>query len=59
VQNTDAVTEFKIGKATVRMHGKPDQKRLEAAMQEFMERVLIQLRQQEQAKGGEPDVLHG
>ena len=59
MQGTEKVTEFKVGKATVRMHGTPDREKLEAATRKFMERVLAQKRKQERSKGGEPDVLHG
>lgn len=37
--------EYKIGKATVRMHGTPDRERLEAATLKFMQKVEQKKRQ--------------
>ena len=38
------MTEYKIGPATVRMHGKPDQKTLEAAADKYMNAIVQQRR---------------
>lgn len=59
MQRTETVTEYKFGKATVRTHGTLNSEKFDAAIREFVERVLIQQRQQGRAKGGETDVLHG
>lgn len=48
MQNTAQVTEYKIGKATVRMHGTPDREKLEAATLKFMRQVQIQQRKQKE-----------
>ena len=42
MQNTAQVTEYKIGKAIVRMHGTPDRGKLEAATLKFMKQVQLQ-----------------
>lgn len=42
MQNTVQVTEYKIGKAIVRMHGTPNRKNLEAATLKFVKQVRIQ-----------------
>lgn len=34
--------EFKINKATVRIHSEPDQERLKTATEQFLKQVLIQ-----------------
>lgn len=38
------MTEYKIGPATVRIHGKPDQKTLEAAADKYMNAIVQQRR---------------
>lgn len=48
MQNTAQVTEYKIGKATVRMHGTPDREKLEAATLKFMRQVQLRKRQQKE-----------
>ena len=40
------MTEYKIGKAIVRMHGTPDQKNLEEATARFLNKVVQQRRKQ-------------
>lgn len=45
MQGTDQITEYKIGKATVRMHGTPDREKLEAATLKFMQQVQIRKNQ--------------
>ena len=40
------MTEYKIGKAIVRMHGTPDQKNLEEATARFLAKVEQQRRKQ-------------
>lgn len=49
------MTEYKIGPATVRMHGKPDQKTLEAAAEKYMNAIVQQRRKakKERSKGNE------
>ena len=47
MQGTDHVTEYKIGRATVRMHGTPDREKLEAATLKFMQQVQLRKRQQQ------------
>ena len=51
--------EYKIGKATVRMHGTPDRERLEAATLRFMQKV--EQKRRRQRKEGVEDGLqvHG
>lgn len=44
--------EYKIGKATVRMHGTPDRERLEAATLRFMQKVE-QARRKQRKEGVE------
>ena len=46
MQSTAQVTEYKIGKAIVRMHGTPDRENLEAATLKFMKQVQLRKRQQ-------------
>lgn len=46
MQGTAQITEYKIGKATVRMHGTPDREKVEAATLKFMRQVQLQKRQQ-------------
>ena len=58
MQSTEIVTEYKIGKATVRMHGTPDREKLEASMKMLAKCALLNERNK-QPKGGDPDVLHG
>ena len=41
MQNTAKVTEYKIGKAIVRMHGTPDRAKVEAATLKFMKQVQL------------------
>lgn len=48
MQNTAQVTEYKIGKAIVRMHGTPDREKLEAATLKFMRQVQLRKRQQKE-----------
>ena len=53
MQSTAQVTEYKIGAATVRMHGMPDRAKLEAAAQQFLkdiERNRMQKHQKEAIK---------
>lgn len=45
MQNTAQVTEYKIGPATVRMHGTPDREKVEAAALKFMKRVQLRKKQ--------------
>lgn len=40
------MTEYKIGPARVRMHGKPNQENLEAATAKFLNKVVQQRRKQ-------------
>ena len=40
------MTEYKIGPARVRMHGKPNQENLEAATAKFLSKVVQQRRKQ-------------
>lgn len=40
------MTEYKIGPAIVRMHGKPNQENLEAATAKFLNKVVQQRRKQ-------------
>ena len=40
------MTEYKIGKAIVRIHGKPNQENLEAATARFLNKVVQQRRKQ-------------
>ena len=42
MQNTVQVTEYKIGKAIVRMHGTPNREKLEAATLKFMKQARLQ-----------------
>ena len=42
MQSTEQVTEYKIGRAIVRMHGTPDREKLEAATLKFMKQVQLQ-----------------
>ena len=44
--------EYKIGKATVRMHGTPDPENLKAATLRFMQKVEQKKRQHSEQKGG-------
>ena len=46
------MTEYKIGKAIVRMHGTPDQKNLEEATERFLNKVVQQRRKQEKERSG-------
>lgn len=46
------MTEYKIGKAIVRMHGTPDRENLEAATARFLAKVE-QHRRKQAKKGGE------
>lgn len=46
------MTEYKIGKAIVRMHGTPDQKNLEEATARFLSKVVQHRRKQEKERGG-------
>lgn len=51
--------EYKIGKATVRMHGTPDRERLEAATLRFMQKVE-QARRKQRKEGVENGLqVHG
>lgn len=51
MQATEQVTEYKIGKAIVRMHGTPDREKLEAATRKFMMQVqLCKKKQQKEAR---------
>lgn len=45
MQGTTQVTEYKIGKAIVRMHGTPDREKVEAATLKFMKQVQLRKRQ--------------
>lgn len=47
MQSTAQVTEYKIGKAVVRMHGTPDREKLEAATLKFMQQVQLRKRHQQ------------
>lgn len=40
----ESVTEFKIGKATVRIHGKPDPETVKAATVKFLKQAEVQRR---------------
>lgn len=46
------MTEYKIGPATVRIHGKPDQANLEAATARFLNKVVQQRRKQAKERSG-------
>lgn len=46
MQSTAPTAEYKIGRATVRMHGTPDREKVEAATLKFMRQVQLQKRQQ-------------
>lgn len=51
MQTTEQVTEYKIGRAIVRMHGTPDREKVEAAAIRFLQRVQQSKRQaQKEAK---------
>lgn len=50
-----AMTEYKIGNAIVRMHGKPDQANLEAATARFLNKVVQQRRKQEKERSGKDE----
>jgi hypothetical protein len=45
MQSTEQVTEYRIGKAIVRMHGTPDREKVEAATLKFMKQVELRKRQ--------------
>ena len=47
MQSTEMVTEYKIGKATVRMHGTPDREKLEAAMKMLAKCALLNEREKQ------------
>lgn len=47
MQGTAQVTEYKIGNATVRMHGTPDREKIEAATVTLVKKA----RQQKKRKG--------
>lgn len=44
------MTEYKIGPAIVRIHGKPNQENLEAATAKFLNKVVQQRRKQEKER---------
>ena len=44
------MTEYKIGPAIVRIHGKPDQANLEAATARFLNKVVQQRRKREKER---------
>ena len=46
MQSTEQVTEHKIGRATVRIHGTPDREKVEAAAIRFVTKVLEQKNKQ-------------
>lgn len=46
MQSTSPAAEYRIGKAIVRMHGKPDREKVEAATLKFMRQVQLRKRQQ-------------
>ena len=46
------MAEYKIGPATVRIHGKPDQANLEAATARFLNKVVQQRRKQSKERSG-------
>ena len=41
MQSTVQVTEYKIGKATVRMHGTPDREKVEAATMRLIKKARL------------------
>ena len=45
------MTEYKIGNATVRIHGTVDREGLKTATERFMKKVLIEKRKTQTAKG--------
>jgi hypothetical protein len=47
------MTEYKIGNAIVRMHGKPDQANLEAATARFLAKVEQRRRKQAKERSGQ------
>lgn len=49
------MTEYKIGPAIVRMHGKPDQANLEAATARFLNKVVQQRRKQAKERSGKDE----
>ena len=51
MQGTEQVTEYKLGKATVRMHGTPDREKLEAATLKFMRQVQLRNKQKQKEEG--------
>ena len=44
------MTEYKIGPAIVRIHGKPDQENLKAATARFLNKVVQQRRKREKER---------
>lgn len=49
------MTEYKIGPAIVRMHGKPNQENLEAATARFLNKVVQQRRKAEKERRTKDD----
>lgn len=45
------MTEYKIGKAIVRMHGEPDREKVKAATEKFLNKV-VQIKKQQARKEG-------
>lgn len=45
------MTEYKIGAATVRIHGEADRERIKAATEKFAKRVLIARQKQRKEAG--------
>lgn len=51
MQATEQVTEYKIGRAIVRMHGTPDREKVEAATLKFMKQVQLCKKKQQKEAG--------
>ena len=49
------MTEYKIGPAIVRMHGKPDQENLESATARFLNKVVQQRRKKAKERSESDD----
>jgi hypothetical protein len=49
------MTEYKIGPARVRMHGKPNQENLEAATAKFLNKVVQQRRKKAKERSESDD----
>lgn len=45
------MTEYKIGRAIVRMHGEPDREKVKAATEKFLNKVVQSKKQQARKEG--------